>query len=102
MLIDTTFDREDIEKNLPDLDTEHLTALRLLLNKEIRVADVRSVTDTLRTVFKELYGIKIINHSKGRLEVNEERGGHSRQKQLDLGLKYADDFSSLLYTCGLL
>lgn len=92
--ISSTFNRKDIEDNIEALNS-HLKALRLLLKKQQKKADFRSVTDTLRTIFKELYGIKLENLQTGKRQAD-------RQKSAVFSLKFMDSFAERLYTCGLL
>lgn len=96
---DRKMTREDIEGSMEEL-RPHLKSLRTLLKsrESDKKDDFRSVTDTLRTFFKKLYGIKFDN-----LDRNKQMKcstGPRQKKAVLFSLSYIDDFSRCLYTCG--
>lgn len=95
---DIRLSRNDIEDSIRKLHP-HLKSLRVLSGKkENHNEDFRSVTDLLRTLFKDYYGIRFENIEKNTCVSKSQR---PRQKAISYALSFVDSFAQCVYTSGL-
>lgn len=98
-----TLTRHDFQNSMNKI-TPSLKFLRDLYkpNNVVKQYDLRTVIDTLRFLFRELFGMTFVNEAKDQKVKCQAEEGPRQHKAISYSLVYADAFSRCLYTSGLI